>query len=726
MIKDRLIAADQFGVLQNLMDIIGDPEGIANMLARSLSLVLESLVGSVGGIYLVTDDLLELTAHRGLDGDLSQLRSLTLGSAIFSQREYPGAVDLRFDWLADDPLAQSLRGLGVTAVLLLPLGTSPGLLGYLFAGLPENRELDASEQEFLRTVGRTIGLGIESSRLHSRMDQQLRESRTLYAVSRAYLSTLDLDDLLNLIVRSAVSTIAKADNCVLHFFDEETGELHPKALSYGQLPPTVPGQGHMRIGQGVAGVALATGQVVNVADVSLDPRFVPRGKARSFASMLSVPLGLGKRSIGTLSVDSEQTGAFSADDERLLTILASLTSVAIENSRLVQDLQHSILDLKMTQTKLIQSEKLSAIGQLITGVTHELNNPLTAVMGYSQLLQMNEGVNAEVRRDLNKIYAQAQRAAKIVQNLLLFARQEKAARQFLDVNDVLERTIELRSYQLRVQNIEVIQELDDRLLGVMGDPYRLQQVFLNLIKNAEDAMTDHRGSGRLVISSELAGGTIRCKFTDDGPGISPTVKQHLFEPFFTTKEIGKGTGLGLSICFGIVSQHGGQIEVESRPGEGATFVVELPVAKERPAHGPETVETMVPRIRDKLVLVVDDEEDVASVLHRILSQDGHNVLRAQDGEEALEYLSQARARGTQFDLIISDVKMPGLSGPILYKRICREEPDLAKRIIFVTGDTLNLGTRKFLEEYQLPYIIKPFLIDDVRLALARCLNKSRV
>jgi two-component system NtrC family sensor kinase len=430
--------------------------------------------------------------------------------------------------------------------------------------------------------------------------------------------------------------------------------------------------------------------------------------------MLVAPLKLGDRHIGTLSVDSNRPNAFSSADERLLMTLATQAAGAIDHARLVNDLQQSLLDLKATQAQLVQSEKLSAIGQLIAGVAHEMNNPLTAVMGYAQLLLTTEGIAEDIRYDLSKIYSQAQRAAKIVQNLLTFARQHKAERQLVDVNEVLERTLELRAYQLRVENIEVSTRLGQCPFSTMADPSQLQQVFLNLINNAQDAMTSYRGGGHLTVVSEAHGKVIRVRFIDDGPGLLPEVRQHLFEPFFTTKDVGKGTGLGLSICFGIISQHGGRIWAEGEQGKGATFIVELPLAETVPAAGYPPEDTPVPAAKSRRVLVVEDEEDVAALVARVLSEDGHDVVLASDGQDALHKLAEARKLRMSFDLVLTDVKMPGLSGPALYEHIRQQEPFLSQRFIFVTGDTVSTETQRFLQEVGLPYLSKPFTINDLR------------
>ncbi|MHB1295121.1 MAG: ATP-binding protein [Anaerolineae bacterium] len=709
------------------------PCTIAEVLDESLQALLGAEHAAVGLAYLAEEGsgFLCLMAQHGLpDVIVAGLDRLPCAGETSDGLMTPvdlaadEGTDLGTPW-ADSALGLTLEAMGLSSTLRVPLACDGRALGFLILAKADGEDYSLVEEE-REVTGRLIGAAVANARRLQQMEHRMRQSEVLYEVSRALASTLDLDALLTLIVRSAVGAIEKAGNGVLHLLDEKTGELHPRALSFvGGVRPDVSGRSRMKVGQGVAGLALATGEVVSVPDVSVDPRFIRVGAVRHFASMMVAPLKLGDRRIGTLSVDSQEVYAFSPTDEHLLLTLATQAAAAIENARLVSDLQQSLRDLKATQEQLIQSEKLSAIGQLIAGVAHELNNPLTAVMGYAQLLQTSESLDESIVRDLGKIYAQAQRAARIVQNLLTFARQHRAVREFVDINEVLDRTLELRAYQLRVENIEVVTELSEEILGTLVDPNQLQQVFLNLINNAQDAMSECRGSGRLVVSTERMGDKILVRFKDDGPGLAPKVQRHLFEPFFTTKEVGRGTGLGLSICFGIVSQHAGRIWAESELGKGATFVVELPAALEQPNQGAMADEWPNTPDESKLVLVVDDEEEVAALLRRILTDDGHRVIVAYDGEMALRQLDEAHAAGNEIDLIICDIKMPGISGTALYERLISEYPQVAERIVFTTGDTMSPVTHGFLEKVSLPHVSKPFAINELRRAMMQVLDPKQ-
>jgi PAS domain S-box-containing protein len=239
-----------------------------------------------------------------------------------------------------------------------------------------------------------------------------------------------------------------------------------------------------------------------------------------------------------------------------------------------------ITERKNMQEQLIVTDRLASIGELSSGIAHELNNPLTTVIGLSELLLDGE-VPDDIREDLTLINKEAQRTAQVVQNLLTFARKQPQEKKLVNINDVIPKVLELRAYEQRVSNIEVNTRFASDLPEIMADGFRLQQVFINIIINAEHFMIEAHRRGTLTITTERAGDIVRASFADDGPGIAKENLGHLFDPFFTTKEVGKGTGLGLSICHGIITEHGGRIYAESKAGKGATFIVELPILKKR-------------------------------------------------------------------------------------------------------------------------------------------------
>src|SRR5436190_3469536 len=318
--------------------------------------------------------------------------------------------------------------------------------------------------------------------------------------------------------------------------------------------------------------------------------------------------------------------------------------------------------------QLLQSEKMAALGQTISGVAHELNNPLATILSWAERLSDRSGLDAPLRRGLDTILSESERAARIVRNLLSFARKRQTTRAMVDLNQVIRETLALRSYEQRVTNVAVIEALSAGLPQVFADGHQVQQVLLNLIINAEQAMLAAHGRGTIVVRTwqDRDRETVVLEINDDGPGIPSDLQPKIFDPFFTTKEVGKGTGLGLTVAYAIVQEHGGRIRLESRAGSGASFYVELPVtgkigasATQRRASR-ETVDT----VAGASILLVEDEAKLASAVADALGDAGYIVEHASDGEEAL-----AKVEEKAFDVVICDLKMPRLDGKAFYRRL---------------------------------------------------------
>ena len=373
-----------------------------------------------------------------------------------------------------------------------------------------------------------------------------------------------------------------------------------------------------------------------------------------------------------------------------------------------------ITEHKKLQQQLIQSERLASLGELISGVAHELNNPLASVLGFSQLL-LTEDLNDSARRDVEVIIREATRCQKIVQNLLTFARRHKPEKTYVGINGIIESVLELRAYNLRLNNIKVIKEFDEDLPKTVADYHQLQQVFLNLINNAEQAMVESHQGGTLRVRTEKRGNLIRALVIDDGPGIPPEHMSKIFDPFFTTKEVGKGTGLGLSICYGIIQEHGGRIYAESEVGKGATFVVELPIVSEASLYEKTlTREEKAEIPPGKHILVVDDEDAVIDFLQRALKKEGHRVEIAKNGPMAWE-----KIRRRNYDAILLDLRLPKMSGETLFKRIEEVKPHLSQRVIFMTGDISQMTAQNLAQERENPWLCKPFTLEQLNQALGR-------
>jgi len=367
--------------------------------------------------------------------------------------------------------------------------------------------------------------------------------------------------------------------------------------------------------------------------------------------------------------------------------------------------------------QILQSEKMAALGQTISGVAHELNNPLATILSWAERLS-ETSLDDTAKRGVSVILGEAERAARIVRNLLTFARKRQSTRAMIDLNILVRETIALRAYD-RMPTLMVSADLAPTLPSVFADAHQIQQVLLNLMINAEQAMLDANGRGSLVLRTRHDGerDTALIEVVDSGPGIPIEVQTRIFDPFFTTKEVGKGTGLGLTVAYAIIQEHGGRIRVKPTPGGGATFSVELPLSSLDVASKPaRTPLTPMDAARGASVLIVEDERALATALAEALTDAGLNVEHAGDGEEALACL-----RHGNYDVVICDLKMPRVDGMTLYRAIAAATPELARRVIFVTGDVAGTDAERFLEESGCRWLAKPFRLSELLRAVRETL-----
>lgn len=389
-------------------------------------------------------------------------------------------------------------------------------------------------------------------------------------------------------------------------------------------------------------------------------------------------------------------------------------------TREITEKKRAAEELSRQREKVYQREKLAALGSLLAGVAHELNNPLSVVVARAVMLE--ERGDAATYAAATKIRTAAERCARIVRTFLAMARQQPPERVPVRINEVVEASLEITSYTFRSSGIEVALDLAQDVPRILADPDQLHQVLTNLIINAQQALQDHPPPRRVSLTSryDAAADTVCLSVADNGPGIAEETRARIFEPYFTTKPTGMGTGVGLSVSLGIVEGHGGTLTVDC-PAEGGTvFTIVLPVG---------TGNAVIADARgfqdegydERSTLIVDDEAEVRQTLAEILQSAGHRVVTAASGHEALRQMGQAH-----FDVIVTDMRMPGLDGRALYREIERRWPEQARRVVFVTGDTLTSGLREFAANCGRPVIEKPFLPADVRRVVAETAAGGRL
>ncbi|MCL6639917.1 MAG: GAF domain-containing protein [Candidatus Rokubacteria bacterium] len=409
------------------------------------------------------------------------------------------------------------------------------------------------------------------------MDKHLR---ILHTVAETVSRSLDVDEVLRTAVE-ALTHVTGHEIASLHLIAADGARLQlrgERGMSerLRQVNETLP------VGQGLIGKVAATGRSVRLDNVAAEPDlFSPaRNAVRSDAirGFVCVPIRARERILGTLSLGRRTPDRFTDVDVALLEATADQIGIALDNARLYSEVQRQLDELRRTQAQLIRAEKLSAVGELASGVAHEINNPLTTILGQAHLLLADRQLPAAARERLTIIAEETSRAARIVQNLLTFARHYTPERRACSLPDQFRRVLQLKAYQLQQDGIRVETEFSP-CPPVYADENQIQQVLLNLVQNAHQAMARHDGPRALTIRVAPVDGAARIEVLDTGPGIPPEHLPKIFDPFFTTKPPGEGSGLGLSVSYGIISEHAGRLWGENRPGGGAAFIIELPLGK---------------------------------------------------------------------------------------------------------------------------------------------------
>ncbi len=553
----------------------------------------------------------------------------------------------------------------------------------------------------------------EKKRSEDEMRRRNRELNALNAMAVIATQSFDLDEILNLTLRQAISLFG-AETGSVYLAAEPEGTYRRRA-GWGPRSEERVRMTEAFLPEGLGDLVMRSRAEVVTQDFMphLPAAVVELVCADRLPCWIWVVLWSKDKPIGIMGIASKQERHYSSNDENLLVAISRQLATTIEKVQLYEETCRAYEDLRRTQEQLLQSEKMSAIGQLIAGVAHELNNPLTAILGYAQLLE-GESLEHRAADYVRKLFKQAQRTHRVVQNLLSFARQSKPQKQQVDLRKVLEESLTLREYDLKVNNVSLEREIAEDLPSVFGDPHQLEQVFLNIVNNALDAMVENYGegngdgsaSGLLKVRVFKKDAYVCVEFDDSGPGI--TDPSRIFDPFYTTKSVGKGTGLGLSICYGIVKEHGGEIVARNREEGGATIEVRLL------AGGKLAVpETMPPARRHSLltgrVLLVEDEEAVLEFERDVLIGAGADVTTSMSVADTKEQL-----RTGSFDVIVMNGRMPGeCSVREMYEWLVHNCNGLEKGLLLTFSTVTDEPTRSFLQENKVTSLSKPFEVADL-------------
>lgn len=543
-----------------------------------------------------------------------------------------------------------------------------------------------------------------------------RELLALNAIAAMLGQSSPLEEVLTRVLLKVTELFA-ADTGSIYFLDEKTMKLK-RAASTGYRTDATRNLAVIEIAPAlIQQVRQAHATVVSGSALPVPESLREAQRAEGVVVTQVVVLWSKDRIVGALVVGCRSARDFSTAELNLLSAVGNQIASTIDKSRLLEETREAYDTLRRTQEQLLQSEKMAAVGQLISGVAHELNNPLTAILGYSQLLKSEQLVDVRGGDYLEKLYKQAQRTHHIVQNLLSFSRQHKPERARVNLNQILEDTLILREYDLKLHNIQIRRDLEENLPVTGGDFNQLQQVFLNILNNAVDAIQESgKGDkGEIRIRTTVDANRIRVQISDDGPGIKNP--HRVFDPFYTTKPVGKGTGLGLSICYGIVKEHGGEIQASNAATGGACFTILLPIIDVGAAPAMTQKAARAPEVAGSTVLLVDDEESVLHIEQEILRPRGITVKTARSAKEAIEILSR-----TAVDAVVTDLTMPGeIAADDLLRWIRKNRPDLAARIVFTLSTAHESAAAEAIRSSGCTIIQKPFALEDFWGAVQRVL-----
>ncbi len=561
------------------------------------------------------------------------------------------------------------------------------------------------------------------------LETLIQQFATLTELTEVSAKIPDINELLSLVLNKSMGSTNARNGTIM--LVREDGQGLDIVAAVGWTPAVM---GPINPDDTLAGTVIESGEPFLVENLDTVPDLIrPSDPERySSPSFLIMPLKSKSTTIGALCL-SERGGTtpFSRHDQQFLTVLLGQIGFAVENARLLKQardaaakltetVQHQEIKLQDAQQQILQSEKLSALGQLIAGVAHEINNPLTTIVGYTDLVLETPDKNSAERK-LQTILSEAKRATRIVQNLLSFARERKPEKRPANLNELVRNIVDLRQYDLRTRNIALTCKSVDDLPPTMVDTDQIQQVLLNMVNNSAQAIAEGQ-SGMIEIGTREEGDWLYVWVKDNGKGIPADNLKRIFDPFFSTKGGKTNNGLGLSISYGIIKEHGGDILVESKLDQGTSMTIQLPIVhalSETNSKNSEETRQDFPQVENRRALVVDDEANIASLLQEILGYVGFETDIANSGKEALHKLLD-----NDYEVVICDLRMPEMDGQNIYREICHSHPSLKDRFILTTGDVADPNAKQFAERNDIQLVPKPFTRQGILEAVFLCVEEE--
>jgi signal transduction histidine kinase len=602
---------------------------------------------------------------------------------------------------------EALAAMGIRSIMRVPLVTRNGVIGMMALESFQPNAFGDRTQAIAERVAAQIAPAIENARLYQESQEYAKELEVIDEVARIVTSSLRAEEVYERFA-SEIGRLVNFERIAITLVDEAAQSATAEYITYPNVYNVKPGDAWPLEGTGVGWVVRNRVSLIeaDLAESRLFAADLPLLEA-GFRSIIRTPFICKDRVIGVFALSSTEPRAFGPRERRILERLAAQIAPAIENARLYAEVEQTLEQLRSTQEQMVRVERLRAMGELASGVAHDFNNSLAAILGRTQLL-MNQISHEPYLKSLQLIEKAAHDSAQVVRRILDFARfSSETDFSSVDVNRLVDDVVELTRHkwsdeaQTKGHVVEVRIIAGDVPLA-LGNYAELREVLMNVVINACEAIP---GDGAIDISTDSTPEHVIISISDTGVGMSPEVKERIFDPFFTTKGL-KGTGLGLSVALSIISRHNGTIDVDSEEGEGTTVRISLPISHLAEAS-PEAKASGAPRTaRAVSILVVEDEPLIRETLADMLSLGGHRVMLASNGEEGIALFEKGK-----YDLVFTDLSMPGISGWDVVKAIKRHNSDIP--VIMVTGWGVGIDQAE-MDKYGVDEVLpKPFDIDNV-------------